>query len=238
MHAPFGSLPPPPHCPVARYSGLDTDAHLTTVSVSVAGRLMLLRSSSAKLQFYTLHADGAKVQIMMNFEVRCATRGTLLCPWLAVVVGAHAGSWLPPWRHSPRTQARTRACAQAPHTHFSGSGPTPPPPLTQHYGDKAHYEQVVHILRRGDIIGVEGAPAKSKKGELSIIPTRVTLLSPCLHMLPKVQGVHHHHPSLHATHPTLAPCRRALLRVRVTPPPPPPPTTTTHASHTHPVSRW
>ena len=27
--------------------------------------------------------------------------------------------------------------------------------------------------------------AASKSGELSIIPTRITLLSPCLHMLPK-----------------------------------------------------
>ncbi|KAK5935290.1 hypothetical protein CgunFtcFv8_020665 [Champsocephalus gunnari] len=39
-------------------------------------------------------------------------------------------------------------------------------------------------LRRGDIIGVRGIPGKTKKGELSIIPTEMTLLSPCLHMLP------------------------------------------------------
>eukprot|EP01135_Chromosphaera_perkinsii_P002084 Nk52_evm18s217 gene=Nk52_evmTU18s217 len=39
-------------------------------------------------------------------------------------------------------------------------------------------------VRRGDIIGVNGFPCKTKRGELSIIPTHVTLLSPCLHMLP------------------------------------------------------
>lgn len=39
-------------------------------------------------------------------------------------------------------------------------------------------------LRRGDIIGVRGNPGKTKKGELSIIPKEMTLLSPCLHMLP------------------------------------------------------
>lgn len=39
-------------------------------------------------------------------------------------------------------------------------------------------------LRRGDIIGVRGNPGKTKKGELSIIPVEMTLLSPCLHMLP------------------------------------------------------
>ncbi|XP_018392992.1 PREDICTED: lysine--tRNA ligase [Cyphomyrmex costatus] len=39
-------------------------------------------------------------------------------------------------------------------------------------------------IKRGDIIGVIGKPAKSKKGEFSIIPRSITLLSPCLHMLP------------------------------------------------------
>lgn len=39
-------------------------------------------------------------------------------------------------------------------------------------------------IRRGDIIGIEGVPGKTKKGELSIIPSRIKLLSPCLHMLP------------------------------------------------------
>uniref|UniRef100_A0A336LR68 Lysine--tRNA ligase n=1 Tax=Culicoides sonorensis TaxID=179676 RepID=A0A336LR68_CULSO len=39
-------------------------------------------------------------------------------------------------------------------------------------------------IRRGDIIGVVGHPGKTKKGELSIIPKKLQLLSPCLHMLP------------------------------------------------------
>jgi hypothetical protein len=38
--------------------------------------------------------------------------------------------------------------------------------------------------KRGDIVGVEGFPGKSKKGELSIFPRRFVLLSPCLHMPP------------------------------------------------------
>ncbi|KAG5270678.1 hypothetical protein AALO_G00195300 [Alosa alosa] len=48
-------------------------------------------------------------------------------------------------------------------------------------------EEFVHVnnkLRRGDIVGVQGNPGKTKKGELSIIPVEMTLLSPCLHMLP------------------------------------------------------
>jgi len=39
-------------------------------------------------------------------------------------------------------------------------------------------------LRRGDIVGVRGKPGKSKKGELSVQPQHIELLSPCLHMLP------------------------------------------------------
>jgi lysyl-tRNA synthetase class 2 len=40
-------------------------------------------------------------------------------------------------------------------------------------------------LHRGDIVGVKGVPGKSKKGELSIFPKDIVLLTPCLRMLPK-----------------------------------------------------
>ncbi|KAK4686275.1 lysyl-tRNA synthetase, class II, partial [Tremellales sp. Uapishka_1] len=45
------------------------------------------------------------------------------------------------------------------------------------------------ILRRGDIIGVTGRPARTKLGELSISISQITLLSPCLHQLPGREGV-------------------------------------------------
>ena len=37
---------------------------------------------------------------------------------------------------------------------------------------------------RGDIVGVKGYIAKTKKGELSIVPSSMKILAPCLHMLP------------------------------------------------------
>ena len=43
-------------------------------------------------------------------------------------------------------------------------------------------------VKRGDIVGVEGYPGKSKMGELSIFPRRFVLLSPCLHMPPTVRS--------------------------------------------------
>lgn len=52
-------------------------------------------------------------------------------------------------------------------------------------GGEEAFHAIHTSLRRGDLVGVVGYPGKSKKGELSIFPTQMHLLSPCLHMLPK-----------------------------------------------------
>lgn len=52
------------------------------------------------------------------------------------------------------------------------------------YESVESFEKDTDKLRRGDILGVIGHPGKTKKGELSIMPTKLELLSPCLHMLP------------------------------------------------------
>jgi len=52
------------------------------------------------------------------------------------------------------------------------------------YTSEEAFATCVGKIRRGDIIGIEGNPGKTKKGELSIVPKSITLLSPCLHMLP------------------------------------------------------
>uniref|UniRef100_A0A5S6R4K0 Lysine--tRNA ligase n=1 Tax=Trichuris muris TaxID=70415 RepID=A0A5S6R4K0_TRIMR len=44
--------------------------------------------------------------------------------------------------------------------------------------------RVNETIRRGDIIGCIGYPSRTKKGELSIVPKEMQLLTPCLHMLP------------------------------------------------------
>lgn len=46
------------------------------------------------------------------------------------------------------------------------------------------FEKIHEIIHRGDIVGFIGKPGKTKRGELSIIPSKSILLSPCLHMLP------------------------------------------------------
>eukprot|EP00941_MAST-03F_sp_MAST-3F-sp1_P001934 g1934.t1 len=47
------------------------------------------------------------------------------------------------------------------------------------------FEELKSDCKRGDIVGVTGYPGKSKHGELSIFPTSMQVLTPCLHMLPK-----------------------------------------------------
>lgn len=54
----------------------------------------------------------------------------------------------------------------------------------RNYKNEEKFANDTSKIRRGDIIGVVGNPGKSKKGEFSIMPHSITLLSPCLHMLP------------------------------------------------------
>lgn len=48
------------------------------------------------------------------------------------------------------------------------------------------YKRIHSLLRRGDIVGVDGHAGKSKTGELTVYATNVMLLSPCLRLLPKL----------------------------------------------------
>ena len=60
--------------------------------------------------------------------------------------------------------------------------------MRKYAGGEEAFREIHSRLRRGDIIGVTGVPGKSRNGELSIFPTEIVLLSPCLHMLPKARG--------------------------------------------------
>lgn len=48
------------------------------------------------------------------------------------------------------------------------------------YSSEQAFSTEIERIRRGDIIGIDGYPAKTKKGELSIIPKKVSL-SFCFH---------------------------------------------------------
>lgn len=55
-------------------------------------------------------------------------------------------------------------------------------------GDDAQaqaFERDVGVVRRGDIVEVRGHPAKSRRGELSLVPRAVRRLAPCVAHLPE-----------------------------------------------------
>eukprot|EP00051_Salpingoeca_urceolata_P027702 m.482850 g.482850 ORF g.482850 m.482850 type:complete len:565 (+) comp22693_c0_seq1:532-2226(+) len=51
-------------------------------------------------------------------------------------------------------------------------------------GDAESFAALYKSIHRGDIIGVEGHPTRTKKGQLSIAPTTLKVLTPCLRVLP------------------------------------------------------
>lgn len=56
--------------------------------------------------------------------------------------------------------------------------------MTRDAEDPESFVSVHDNFRRGDIVGVIGTPARTKKGELSIAPSQIILLAPNLHQLP------------------------------------------------------
>jgi lysyl-tRNA synthetase class 2 len=53
--------------------------------------------------------------------------------------------------------------------------------------EEDEFSKINSLLRRGDIVGMVGFPGRTKRGELSIFPRAIKLLSPCLHMLPSLR---------------------------------------------------
>eukprot|EP00898_Chlorokybus_atmophyticus_P002739 jgi/Chlat1/3466/Chrsp23S03666 len=107
---------------VTKYGDIEAGSQLQDAVVSLAGRITSARSSGAKLNFYDLTADGAKVQVMAD--------------------------------------ARNSELSQE------------------------DFEHLHAYIKRGDIVGIRGFAGKSKRGELSVFPVDMHVLSPCLHMLP------------------------------------------------------
>ncbi len=59
-----------------------------------------------------------------------------------------------------------------------------------YFADTPSFESTIRNINRGDIIGVNGHPGKTRagktgEGELSLFPKSIILLTPCLHTIPK-----------------------------------------------------
>eukprot|EP01054_Gregarina_sp_Poly1_P008995 Gregarina_sp_Poly_1__8994@NODE_547_length_7572_cov_311_443438_g434_i0_p1_GENE_NODE_547_length_7572_cov_311_443438_g434_i0NODE_547_length_7572_cov_311_443438_g434_i0_p1_ORF_typecomplete_len596_score110_85tRNAsynt_2/PF00152_20/2_1e97tRNA_anticodon/PF01336_25/3e09tRNAsynt_2d/PF01409_20/4e05tRNAsynt_2d/PF01409_20/2_2Peptidase_S46/PF10459_9/3_1e02Peptidase_S46/PF10459_9/1_4RapA_C/PF12137_8/8_2_NODE_547_length_7572_cov_311_443438_g434_i010882875 len=108
---------------VAKFSNFAPGERDESVVVNLAGRIMRIAGSGAKLRFYDLVGDDAKLQIF-----------------------ADASNYK--------------------------AGPEA-------------YLEINNRIRRGDCVGVVGFPGRSKRGELSLFPIEMRVLSPCLQMLPR-----------------------------------------------------
>ncbi|PAV65116.1 hypothetical protein WR25_22297 isoform B [Diploscapter pachys] len=107
---------------IAKYEYLEKDQTLEDVTVNIAGRVFSKRESSAKLIFYDVHGEGARLQVMANARL---------------------------------------------------------------YKDGVDaFLTVNDRIKRGDIVGFTGHPTRTKTGELSLVPTEIQQLTPCMHMLP------------------------------------------------------
>jgi len=58
----------------------------------------------------------------------------------------------------------------------------------QAYESEEGFHAIHGTIKPGDVIGIQGKPGKSKNGQFSIFPSKIELLSPCLHMLPFPKG--------------------------------------------------
>jgi lysyl-tRNA synthetase, class II len=59
----------------------------------------------------------------------------------------------------------------------------------EYYENKEMFSVDVTKIKRGDWIGVRGHPARANRNELSIVPKKMELLSPCLRALPHYHGL-------------------------------------------------
>ena len=50
----------------------------------------------------------------------------------------------------------------------------------------ATFLQLTAAISRGDVIGCRGYPLRMRRGELSIMAQELTLLSPCMKLIPKI----------------------------------------------------
>jgi hypothetical protein len=174
---------------VAKYAHLGKGETLPEEKVAVAGRILLKRAAGAKLTFYSLRGDGVTVQILSDAR---AYEGQEEFKKIHALLRRGAAPFPPP---------KSIQSALALHE-FQFLRIFESLRFARYALQKFRFFFVVgmsqsisrvrlsFVYHTGDIIGVVGFPAVSSPkgrdtGELSITPSKIVLLCPCLHMLPK-----------------------------------------------------
>jgi lysyl-tRNA synthetase, class II len=60
----------------------------------------------------------------------------------------------------------------------------PSPSIFRYYTGAEDFVGLSERIKRGDVIGITGHPSRSKTGELSVVPTEIRVLTPCLRIIP------------------------------------------------------
>ncbi|KAK4375707.1 hypothetical protein RND71_006384 [Anisodus tanguticus] len=170
---------------VKKYEVLESGVH-SEDEVSLTGRIINKRSSSAKLLFYDLHGEGAKVQVMTSARDSVLNEEDFIKFHSGVKRGDIVGI-----------------------TGCPGVGFLLPVSLWQMFsvvvlvlvGLKLDYADVAALLQLKimalflgfaivslQILSALQLLGKSKRGELSIFPKSFVVLSHCLHMMPRQKG--------------------------------------------------
>ena len=160
---------------IARYSSLQSGEKSSDgSSVCVVGRLASKRDASSKLIFYDL--VGGRVDQATPTAAAAATEDAA-----AASTHHHHAQVLPKIQIMATRAAFTGVPVAA--ASADSSTPTPSSPADE-ASLNASFKALHHCLKRGDLVWARGTPAKSKVGELSLIPQDIVLLAPCWHEIP------------------------------------------------------
>lgn len=161
---------------IERYSSLAAGEKSTDPTpVALVGRLASKRDASSKLVFYDLLGgrlaeDTVDSALDQKDRVKVAEDGGMARVQIMATLAAWKG---PEGAASAASTADSTAAALAPASADSVAAIA------------AHFKSINHVLKKGDLVWLTGTPAKTKLGQLSLVPTRIELLAPCWHELPR-----------------------------------------------------
>ena len=156
---------------IERYSALAAGQKSTDATpVALVGRLASKRDASSKLVFYDL-IGGRLPEDTVDSVLDAKDRAKV--PEDGGMARVQVMATLAAWKGTEADAASGLSADSA-----AAAAPVPA-------DVSAHFKSFNHVLKKGDLVWLSGTPAKTKLGQLSLVPTRIELLAPCWHELPR-----------------------------------------------------
>jgi len=185
---------------ITRFSHLQSGQRATDddgeVTVSLAGRIGSKRSASSKLHFYDLVSgmddggNGAVIQgAAADKEQSVQENPYGIAPKVQLMASRAEFRGVPDSdsHATPFSPASPSSSSLPPSAASSTSSSTSPSPLasSSHSDGASYFTSLNRLLRRGDVIWVEGIPTRTGTGELTLLVRRMELLAPCMTEIPE-----------------------------------------------------